>query len=238
MSLFSNEALQELVSTHGYWGIALIVGLESMGIPLPGETVLVLAAIYAAADPTLNIWLIIAAAAVGSIIGDNLGYWIGQRYAYKLLVRYGRYIGMSLARIKVGQFLFREYGGKVVFFGRFVALLRILAAFLAGLNRMPWRSFLLANAAGAVLWATTFGLGGYYFGRLLFQLHSSLAAVVFAIGLTAFFGIGYLARRYEHRLIAAAERALPGPLESVIPQKLTASEAGRAPAFATDHTAR
>jgi membrane protein DedA with SNARE-associated domain len=224
VSLFSNEALQELVSTHGYWGIALIVGLESMGIPLPGETILVLAAIYAAADPTLNIWLVIAAAAVGSIMGDNLGYWIGQKYAYTLLLRYGRYIGMSLARIKVGQYLFREYGGKVVFFGRFVALLRILAAFLAGLNRMPWRSFLLANAAGAVLWATAFGLGGFYFGRLLFQLHSSLAAVVFATGLTAFFGIGYLARRYEHRLIAAAERALPGPLESVIPRKFVESK--------------
>ena len=235
MSLFSSEALQEFVSAHGYWGIALIVGLESMGIPLPGETVLVLAAIYAAADPTLDIWLIIAAAALGSIVGDNLGYWIGKRYAYNLLVRYGRYIGMSLARIKVGQYLFREYGGKVVFFGRFVALLRILAAFLAGLNRMPWRSFLLANAAGAVLWAITFGLGGYYFGRLLFQLHSSLAAVVFVIGLTAFFGIGYLARRYEHRLITAAERALPGPLEAVIPQKLASGKAETLPALVPDH---
>ena len=237
MSLFSNDALQELVSTHGYWSIALIVGLESMGIPLPGETILVLAAIYAAADPTLNIWLVIAAAGAGSIMGDNLGYWIGQKYAYKLLVRYGRYIGMSLARIKVGQYLFREYGGKVVFFGRFVALLRILAAFLAGLNRMPWRSFLLANAAGAVLWATTFGLGGFYFGRLLFQLHSTLAALVFAVGLAAFFGLGYLARRYEHRLIAAAERALPGPLESVIPRKSATSATGRAPAFAPDSSA-
>jgi membrane protein DedA with SNARE-associated domain len=227
VSLFSSETLQELLSTHGYWSIALIVGLESMGIPLPGETILVLAAIYAAADPTLNIWLVIAAAAAGSIIGDNLGYWIGYRYAFQLLVRYGRYIGMSSARIKVGQYLFHEYGGKAVFFGRFVALLRILAAFLAGLNRMPWRSFLLANATGAVLWATTFGLGGYYFGRLLFQLHSALAALLFAIGLTAFFGIGYLARRYEHRLILAAERALPGPLESVI---------GGAPALASDYS--
>jgi membrane protein DedA with SNARE-associated domain len=148
VSLFSSETLQELLSTHGYWSIALIVGLESMGIPLPGETILVLAAIYAAADPTLNIWLVIAAAAAGSIIGDNLGYWIGYRYAFQLLVRYGRYIGMSSARIKVGQYLFHEYGGKAVFFGRFVALLRILAAFLAGLNRMPWRSFLLAKSYG------------------------------------------------------------------------------------------
>ena len=217
--MFSEEVLQQLVSTHGYWAIALIVGLESMGIPLPGETILVLASIYAAADPTLNIWLVIAAAAAGSIVGDNLGYWIGHRYAYALLVRHGRYIGMSVRRIKVGQYLFLKHGGKVVFFGRFVALLRILAAFLAGVNRMPWRDFLVANAAGAVLWAAVFGLGGFYFGKWLFQLHSAVAVIIFVIALCAFFGFSYLIRRYEHRLSEAAERALPGPLASVIPQK-------------------
>jgi len=104
--VFSHAALQNLVSAHGYWVIALIVGLESMGIPLPGETILVLAAIYSAADPAFNIWLVIGAAAVGSIMGDNLGYWIGKRYAYALLVRYGRHFGMSAPRIKLGQYLF------------------------------------------------------------------------------------------------------------------------------------
>src|SRR4029078_4587182 len=201
MSIVPKETLQQLVSTHGYWAIALIVGLESMGIPLPGETILVLAAIYAAADPTFNIWLVIASAIVGSILGDNLGYWIGKRYAYVLLVRYGRHIGMSAPRIKLGHYLFREHGGMVVFLGRFVALLRILAAFLAGVNRMPWRNFLVANAAGAVLWATTFGFGGYFCGNFLFRLHSAVAAVVFVAALVAFFGIGYLIHRYEHRLI-------------------------------------
>ena len=217
--MFSHETLQNLVSTHGYWVIALIVGLESMGIPLPGETILVLAAIYAAADPTLNIWFVIVAAAVGSILGDNLGYWIGKRYAYVLLVRYGRHIGMSAPRIKVGQYLFQKYGGMVVFLGRFVALLRILAAFLAGVNRMQWQSFLVANAAGAVLWAATFGFGGYFFGKFLFELHGAVAAVVFTLALAAFFGAGYLIHRYEHRLIEAAERALPGPLEGVATPK-------------------
>jgi membrane protein DedA with SNARE-associated domain len=216
VSPFSHEALQNLISAHGYWVIALIVGLESMGIPLPGETILVLAAIYAAGDPTFNIWLVIVAAALGSIMGDNLGYWIGKRYAYALLVRYGRHIGMSLPWIKLGQYLFREHGGMVVFLGRFVALLRILAAFLAGVNRMRWRKFLIANAAGAILWAATFGFGGYLFGKLLFQLHHAVAGVVFAIALAAFFGVGYLIHRYEHRLIKKAELALPGPLEGDI----------------------
>lgn len=214
MSLFPQETLQQLISAHGYWAIALIVGLESMGIPLPGETMLVLAAIYAAGDPTLNIWLVIGAAAIGSIIGDNTGYWIGYRYAYWAVLRYGRRVGLSEPRIKVGQYLFRKHGGKVVFLGRFVALLRILAAFLAGVNRMPWRDFLVANAAGAALWAAVFGLGGYYFGKLLFELQAVLAAIVFAMALGIFVGANYLIRRYEHRLVVAAERALPGPLRS------------------------
>ena len=146
MSWLPHEQLQRFISTYGYWAVALIVGLESMGLPLPGETVLVLATIYAATDPSLNVWLVITAAAVGSIIGDNVGYWLGKKYGYALLRRYGRHIGMSDARIKIGQYLFLRHGGKVVFFGRFVALLRILAAVLAGVNRMPWRGFLLANA--------------------------------------------------------------------------------------------
>jgi membrane protein DedA with SNARE-associated domain len=107
----------------------------------------------------------------------------------------------------------------VVFLGRFVALLRILAAFLAGVNRMRWRTFLIANAAGAILWAATFGFGGYFFGKLLFQLHHAVAGVVFVLALAGFFGIGYLIHRYEQRLIEAAELALPGPLEDVIARK-------------------
>jgi membrane protein DedA with SNARE-associated domain len=220
VTFFSHDTLQNLVSTHGYWVVALIVGLESMGIPLPGETILVLASIYAAADPAIDIAYVIGAAAVGSILGDNLGYWIGHRYAYALLLRYGRYIGMSVARIKLGQYLFLKHGGKVVFFGRFVALLRILAAFLAGVNRMPWRQFLVANAGGAIVWAAVFGLGGYYFGKVLFQLHTTFAVVIFVLALGLFFGLGYVVRRYERRLTDAAERSLPGALESATPGKL------------------
>ena len=217
MSLFSHEMLQQLISSYGYWAIALVVGLESMGIPLPGETILVLAAIYAAGDPSLNIWLVILAAALGSIMGDNAGYWIGHRYAYAAVLRYGHRLGLSESRIKIGQYLFRQHGAKVVFLGRFVALLRILAAFLAGVNRMPWRQFLCANAAGAALWASAFGLGGYYFGKLLFQLHGAVAAGVFTVALAVFFGLGYLISRSERHLAQAAELALPGPLQSPVP---------------------
>jgi membrane protein DedA with SNARE-associated domain len=208
--------LQQLVSAHGYWAVALIVGLESMGLPLPGETILVLAAIYAATEPSFNVGVVIAVAALGAIVGDNAGYWLGLRYGCALLLRYGERIGMFEARIKLGQYLFLKYGTKVVFLGRFVALLRMLAAFLAGVNRMPWRAFLIANAGGGIIWAAVFGIGGYFFGKLLLQLHHALAPIVFALVLAAFFGCGYLVRRYEDRLMASAERALPGPLVAAV----------------------
>jgi membrane protein DedA with SNARE-associated domain len=179
----------------------------------------VLATIYAATDPNVNVWLVITAAAVGSIIGDNVGYWLGTKYGYALLLRYGRHIGMSDARIKIGQYLFLRHGGKVVSFGRFVALLRILAAVLAGVNRMPWRGFLLANAGGAVIWATVFGVGGYLFGKVLLQLHGAVGPIAFVLATAVLLGGGFLMRRFEVRLSAAAERALPGPLESVIKPK-------------------
>ena len=150
MSLFTHQGLDNLVATYGYLAVALGVGLESMGLPIPGETILVVAAVYAATHAGLNIWLVAVAASVGAIVGDNFGYWLGSRFGYPLLLRFGPQVGLSEGRIKVGQYLFLRHGGKVVFFGRFVALLRMLAAFLAGVNRMEWPKFLLANALGGV----------------------------------------------------------------------------------------
>src|SRR5436309_12501506 len=166
--------LQQLVSLHGYWVVGLIVGLESLGLPLPGETILVLAAIYAATEPSFNIWVVIAVAASGAIIGDNIGYWLGSRYGYALLLRYGERIGMLEPRIKLGQYLFLRHGAKVVFLGRFVALLRILAAFLAGLNRIPWRTFLTANRTGGPMWVAAFGVGRFIFRHALLPAHHAL----------------------------------------------------------------
>ena len=141
----------------------------------------------AASEPSFNIWVVIVVAVFGAIIGDNIGYWLGSRYGYALLLRYGGRIGMLEPRIKLGQYLFLRHGAKVVFLGRFVALLRMLAAFLAGLNRMPWRAFLMANATGGVIWAAVFGLGGFIFGKALLQLHHALAPIVFALALAGFF---------------------------------------------------
>lgn len=139
--------------------------LQSTGIPFPGETTLLAAATYAGTTHHLSIALVIVAAASGAILGDNLGFWVGREGGYRLLRRYGRYIRLERRRLKLGQYLFRQHGGKVVFFGRFVAVLRAFAAFLAGTNRMPWGRFLAFNAAGGIVWAIVYGLGGYALGR-------------------------------------------------------------------------
>jgi membrane protein DedA with SNARE-associated domain len=105
VSLFSHEALDSLVATYGYFEVALGVGPKSMGLPIPGETILVVAAVYAATHAGLNIWLIVLAASAGAIIGDNWGYWLGSRFGYPLLLRFGPKLGLSEGRIKVGQYL-------------------------------------------------------------------------------------------------------------------------------------
>src|SRR6188768_2187836 len=163
-----------LIAVHGYTLVAVIVALESMGLPLPGETTLVTAAIYAGTTHQLSIASIIAAAIVGAIAGDNIGYAVGRRWGYRLLVRYSRLLRMTPRRIALGQFLFARHGGKVVFFGRFIALLRALAAVLAGINRMSWRRFLFFNASGAVVWVTSYGLAGYVLGAQIERMRGPL----------------------------------------------------------------
>src|ERR1700688_3504802 len=156
--------LQEVVASDGYFAVFLIVALESAGIPMPGETVLVTAAIFAASG-TLKIYWVIGAAAAGAVIGDNCGYWVGRELRFPLIYRFGDYIRLDEKRLKVGQCLFLRHGGKIVFFGRFVAVLRASAAFLAGVNRYNWEKFFLFNAASGIVWATIFCAGGYLLRR-------------------------------------------------------------------------
>jgi membrane protein DedA with SNARE-associated domain len=210
----SPEYLTHLIATYGYVAIALIIGLESMGLPLPGESALVLAALYTSRHDQ-NISGVVAAAATGAILGDNIGYWIGREFGYRLLLRYGGAIGLSESKIKLGQYLFLRHGGKVVFFGRFVAVLRVLAAFLAGVNRMDWGRFLLANAAGGILWASVVGFGAYVLGRTVLQVTGPLGIGLVIAGVAVVIGVFLLVRSHEAELEARAEQALPGPLRPV-----------------------
>jgi membrane protein DedA with SNARE-associated domain len=209
----SGSELTHLIATYGYLTVAAFVFIESMGIPFPGETTLIVASIYAGSTHHLNIVFVIVAAAAGAILGDNTGYAIGRYGGYRLLRRYGHYVHLSERELKLGQYLFLRHGGKVVFFGRFVSVLRAWAAFLAGVDRMLWWRFLVFNAAGGILWATIYGLGAYLLGKNInrFAGPAGIAIGVVAAVIIAGFLV-YLHRNFG-RLAEEAELALPGPLD-------------------------
>src|SRR6266852_961837 len=207
------STLTHLLATYGYLAVLLFVTIESTGIPFPGETMLLVAAIAAGTTHQLSIALVIVAAASGAILGDNLGFWVGREGGYRLLRRYGRYIHVEERRLKLGQYLFLKHGGKVVFFGRFVAVLRAWAAFLAGTNRMRWPRFLLFNAAGGIVCATLYGLGGYFLGDNIHRLVGPVGIVLLVLAVLLILVGIVVVRRNEERLEDEAERALPGPLD-------------------------
>lgn len=206
-------SLSTLVEHYGYWAVAVAIGLESMGIPMPGETVLVTAAIYAGVSHNLNIVTVIAAAITGAIVGDNIGFLIGRRFGYRLLLRYGNVFRLTTARIKLGQFLFLRHGGKMVFFGRFIAVLRAMAALLAGVNCMAWSRFLIFNAAGGIVWAGGYGTAAYILGERVERFTTPVAIVAGVAAVFAAIGVFWFVRGHEAQLEAEAERALPGPLQ-------------------------
>jgi len=192
--------------------VALIVALESTGVPVPGETGLITAAVFAGSTHRLNIWLVLLAAIVGAIAGSSLGYFIGRTLGHRFLIKYGAHLHMNERRIKLGQYLFKRHGGKVVFFGRFVAVLRALASILAGVNYMDPRRFFFFNTAGAIVWALVFGLAAYSLGHELERLRRPAAIALSAVAVLAVAGGFWFIRRHEAALEAEADRALPGPV--------------------------
>ena len=189
-----------------------MIALESIGVPVPGETVLVAAAIYAATTHQLDIWSVVGAGIAGAILGNVVAFAIGQRYGSRLLLRYGSYLRLDESRIKIGQYLFLRYCGKVVFFARFVPVLRSIAGLLAGGNRMPWPSFMIANAVGAAAWVAIDSFGAYLFGEELTRVATPVAIVLGLVIAVILIAAGILVARHEQQLAAEAERALPGPL--------------------------
>lgn len=211
MDVLSATWMQNLIQAYGLWVLFTAVMLESMGVPMPGETAVVTAAIYAGSTHQISITSVVVVGAAAAIIGDNTGYLFGRSIGIRLLVRYGKYVRLNEPRLKVGQYLFMRYGGKIVFFGRFVALLRTYAALLAGANRMNWPHFLIMNALGGICWTLLFGEGAYLFTAQMKRVAGpiSLLLLVSAIGLVAA-GIIFF-RNHEKELEQRAEAAFPGP---------------------------
>ena len=208
LALFSHT-IRHLLSTFGYPAVGVVVGIESLGIPVPGETALIVAALYAGTTGRLDIRWVVAVAAAGAIVGDNIGFAVGRYGGFKLLRRYGRTLRIGDRRLKLGLWIFRRHGGKLVFFGRFVSILRTYAAFLAGTNRMRWHSFLFFNAAGGIVWAAAYGCAYYYFGEALEGLQLTIDIALGAAALVVFAGsLAYLKRK-EAELGERAEREVP-----------------------------
>ncbi len=219
MPHIATHSLTQLLTTYGYWAVLVFVAIESTGIPFPGETMLLAAAIFAGTTHHLAIPLIILAAAAGAILGDNLGFWVGREGGFRLLRRYGHSIHLDERKLKVGMYLFQRHGGKVVFFGRFVAVLRAWAAFLAGVNRMPWPRFLLFNAAGGILWATLYGVAGFVLGEDVHRIAGVFGWVTVTLAALLIIGGFFWVRRNERRLEETAEHALPGSVDSYARRK-------------------
>ncbi len=190
--------VEHLVKVAGYPLLVLLVMGESSGVPLPGETALIAAALLASTGK-LEIELVIPLAAGAAILGDNLGYAVARRAGRWLLERPGRFERHRREVLAIGEQFFERHGPKAVFFGRFILGLRTWAAWLAGATRMPWRSFLFWNALGGVCWAVVVGLIAYFLGQSAksvietFGIYGLIAAVLAIISAIV------LGRRYRRR---------------------------------------
>jgi membrane protein DedA with SNARE-associated domain len=202
-----------LIASYGYLALFALVGAESMGVPLPGETALVIAAIYAGSTHHLSPLAVFAVAAAAAIIGDNIGYWIGAKGGYRLARSQGHRVRLDEHKLKVARYLFDSYGPRVVFLGRFVSILRTYAAFLAGISRMRWRRFLVANAAGGIIWAGAFTVAAYLAGATLRRVSGTIAIILGAVAVAVIAGVIVAVRRQAGKLAARAEAAYPGPLD-------------------------
>jgi membrane protein DedA with SNARE-associated domain len=189
-----------------YVALLAVVAAESSGLPVPGETSLIAAAILASQHQGLSIEIVIAVAALGAIVGDNIGYVLGRRAGRHLLTRKGRWMERRHRFLAQGEAFFEKHGSRAVFLARWVPGLRVVGSWLAGANHMRWRTFLLWNALGGIAWATSIGLAAYALGNVAATIIRDfgivgLAAVVLGVV------VAFAAHRRRARRRRAAEAA-------------------------------
>lgn len=162
----SLQLIEQYMYQYGYWVVFFGVMLENAGIPIPGETILLIAG-YLSSKGELHIGLVMLVAATGAVIGDNIGFAIGHHYGRGILLRFGRFVFLTPKRLEHIENYFTRYGNKTILFARFVTGLRVFAGPLAGASKMEWRVFFVYNVAGAILWAIVITTLGYLFGESL-----------------------------------------------------------------------
>jgi membrane protein DedA with SNARE-associated domain len=207
----SSVLITHLIATYGYFALFGLVALESFGIPLPGETALIAASLYAGSTHHLNIFVVAAVALAAAVIGDNAGYWLGRGGGGALVARYGHLVRLDARKLKVGRYLFARHGFAVVSVGRFISVLRTYAAFLAGVSRMPAGTFVAANATGGLLWVTGYASAAYGLGKAAGAFGSTAALA--GLGVTVVITVvgGLLLRTRMARLEQRAEAMFPDP---------------------------
>ena len=219
--------LEYIVQNYGYGAVGLVICLEAMGLPLPGESLLIATAIYAATTHHLAIEWIVIAAAIGAIMGDNFGYLIGHKLGRPLLEKYGPKIYLTVERQRLGQYLFLRYGGVVVFVGRFVAFMRVFVALLAGANRMHWTRFLFWNALGGIAWTHLYGITAYLLGNQVHHLAGPFGLVIGTIAAIAAVAVIWFLKKNERRLMQKAQVEMEAHEQALADRK-----AGRTPRVA------
>ena len=202
-----------LIGTYGYWAIFAFIAAESLGIPIPGETALIAAGAYAGHTHHLNPWAIFAVAAASAVAGNFAGFVIGAKGGFALARRYGGKVHLDERKLKVGRYVLDRQGGKVVFFGRFISVLRTYVSFLAGTVHMQWKRFALASVAGAVVWAGVYTALSYNAAQTLQKSSAMIDLAIGAVAVVVVVGVILLVRKQINALGDKAEAAYPGPLE-------------------------
>lgn len=166
IELFTLDTLQELARLYGYWAVFIGIALENMGIPLPGETIVIVGG-FLAGSGELDYGWVLTSAIAGAILGDNFGYWVGRFGGWQLLVKIGSLFRIQEQQLEQAKDRYSKNAVQAVFFGRFITLLRIFAGPLAGITQMPYKQFLLCNFGGAAVWATTIVTLSCFLGKIV-----------------------------------------------------------------------
>ncbi|MHB8393977.1 MAG: DedA family protein [Candidatus Dormibacteria bacterium] len=214
-----NLSPDQLIHTYGYAAVLVAPMLESTGVPFPGETTLILAAVYAADTGRLSLPLVILLAAVGAILGDNFGYAVGRFAGRGLLERWGRYVGLDHRRLLLIDRFFARRGALAVFVARFLSLLRTFGAILAGAGEMRYRTYVIFNALGGAVWAITYGLLGFELGRAYSHLSGVIgeAAIVLAVVVALGFALAVFFARKPLERWALGDDLADAPQDGAVP---------------------
>ena len=197
--------LSTLVAHFGYLATFIAVMLASSGIPLPAGELLIAAAVYASNTHRLDLSTLIVVGSLGAAIGGAAGYTLGRLLGVAALERYGRFVGLDAAKVRLGRYLFVMHGGKIVFFLRFIALVGPFGGVLAGANRMAVGRFMIFNIVGAIAWTIVFGAGGYLFGSFFEAVGRTAGIVAVVVTLAVLAGAALYIHRQGADLQAKAD---------------------------------